>query len=60
MIPPSPTASPEARIAQFEKMAAADPDNDMAHFSLGNAYLRAAAPPRPPAASSGASRSTAR
>lgn len=30
-----------ARIAQFEKMASADADNDMAHFSLGNAYLQA-------------------
>jgi Fe-S cluster biosynthesis and repair protein YggX len=30
-----------ARIAQFEKMASADPTNDMAHFSLGNAYLQA-------------------
>ena len=29
------------RIAQFENMAAADPDNDMAHFSLGSAYLKA-------------------
>lgn len=29
------------RIAQFEKMAREDPDNDMAHFSLGNAYLQA-------------------
>ncbi len=29
------------RIAQFENMTAADPDNDMAHFSLGNAYLQA-------------------
>lgn len=29
------------RIAQFENMAAADPDNEMAHFSLGNAYLQA-------------------
>ena len=28
------------RIAQFEKMAAADPTNEMAHFSLGNAYLQ--------------------
>lgn len=28
------------RIAQFENMAGADPDNDMAHFSLGNAYLQ--------------------
>ncbi|UCD75087.1 MAG: Fe(2+)-trafficking protein [Phycisphaerales bacterium] len=31
----------EERIAQFEKMAQADPDNDMAHFSLGNALLQA-------------------
>ena len=30
----------EDRIAQFEKMAAADPSNEMAHFSLGNAYLQ--------------------
>src|SRR5690606_37257615 len=30
------------RIAHFEHMAAADPENDMAHFSLGNAYLQAA------------------
>ncbi len=30
----------DQRIAQFEKMAADDPDNDMAHFSLGNAYLQ--------------------
>ena len=29
------------RITQFENMAEADPDNDMAHFSLGNAYLQA-------------------
>lgn len=29
------------RIAQFENMAQADPENDMAHFSLGNAYLQA-------------------
>jgi len=29
------------RIAQFEKMAHDDPDNDMAHYSLGNAYLQA-------------------
>jgi Fe-S cluster biosynthesis and repair protein YggX len=34
-------SNPDARIAQFEKMAADDPDNDMAHFSLGNAYLQA-------------------
>ncbi|MSR43871.1 MAG: tetratricopeptide repeat protein [Phycisphaerales bacterium] len=32
-------STPE-RIAQFEKMAAADPTNEMAHFSLGNAYLQ--------------------
>ncbi len=31
----------ESRIAQFENMAAADPENEMAHFSLGNAYLQA-------------------
>ncbi len=29
------------RIAQFEKMAADDPANDMAHFSLGSAYNQA-------------------
>ncbi|MHC4080303.1 MAG: Fe(2+)-trafficking protein [Planctomycetota bacterium] len=29
------------RIGQFEKMAVEDPDNDMAHFSLGSAYLQA-------------------
>ena len=29
------------RISQFEKMAREDPTNDMAHFSLGNAYLQA-------------------
>jgi Fe-S cluster biosynthesis and repair protein YggX len=29
------------RIVQFENMASADPENDMAHFSLGNAYLQA-------------------
>lgn len=29
------------RIARFEHMAEADPDNDMAHFSLGNVYLQA-------------------
>jgi Fe-S cluster biosynthesis and repair protein YggX len=32
----------DERIARFEHMAQADPDNDMAHFSLGNAYLQAA------------------
>ena len=31
----------ETRIAQFENMAQADPDNDMAHFSLGGAYAQA-------------------
>ena len=29
------------RIANFERMAHADPTNEMAHFSLGNAYLQA-------------------
>ena len=29
------------RITNFEKMAQADPSNEMAHFSLGNAYLQA-------------------
>lgn len=33
-------ANPD-RIAQFEKMASADAGNEMAHFSLGNAYLQA-------------------
>lgn len=28
----------DARIAQWEKMTQADPDNDMGWFSLGNAY----------------------
>lgn len=32
------------RIAQFENMAKEDPSNDMAHFSLGNAYLQAGRP----------------
>ena len=31
----------EQRIAQFENMTNADPENEMAHFSLGNAYLQA-------------------
>ncbi len=31
----------DARIAQFENMASADPENDMAHFSLGTAYTQA-------------------
>ncbi|QYK49667.1 MAG: Fe(2+)-trafficking protein [Phycisphaeraceae bacterium] len=29
-----------ARIAQFENMVQADPENDMAHFSLGSAYAQ--------------------
>ena len=32
------------RIAQFENMAHADPDNEMAHFSLGGAYAQACRP----------------
>ena len=35
------TATLADRITQFEKMAREDPDNDMAHFSLGTAYLQA-------------------
>lgn len=31
----------EQRIAQFENMAQADPENEMAHFSLANAYAQA-------------------
>ena len=31
----------DTRIEQFEHMAAEDPDNEMAHFSLGNALLKA-------------------
>ena len=31
----------DQRIAQFENMAAEDEANDMAHFSLGGAYLQA-------------------
>lgn len=31
----------ETRIAQFENMCKEDPENDMAHFSLGNAYRQA-------------------
>jgi Fe-S cluster biosynthesis and repair protein YggX len=30
-----------ARIEQFKKMAEADPDNELGHFSLGRAYLDA-------------------
>ena len=33
-------ATIEERIAQFENMAQADPTNEMAHFSLGSAYLQ--------------------
>lgn len=33
-----------AKIDQFKQMAEADPDNDLAHFSLGKAYLDAARP----------------
>jgi Fe-S cluster biosynthesis and repair protein YggX len=29
------------RITQFENMASADPKNEMAHFSLGSAYMQA-------------------
>ena len=29
------------RIAQFQNMAEADPTNEMAHYSLGNAYVQA-------------------
>ncbi len=32
------------RIAQFRNMAIADPTNEMAHFSLGNALLQAGQP----------------
>jgi Fe-S cluster biosynthesis and repair protein YggX len=31
----------DQRIAQFENMCREDPDNDMAHFSLGSAYSQA-------------------
>ena len=34
-------SSLEDRIAQFEKMCREDPENDMAHFSLGGAYNQA-------------------
>ena len=37
----TPATPSHDRIAQFEKMAAADPSNEMAHFSLGTAYLNA-------------------
>jgi len=31
----------DARIEQFRRMAEADPDNELGHFSLGRAYLEA-------------------
>ena len=34
-------SSVEERIARFENMSAADPENEMAHFSLGGAYAAA-------------------
>ncbi|MFK7961316.1 MAG: Fe(2+)-trafficking protein [Phycisphaerales bacterium] len=34
----------DERIERFEHMASADPENDMAHFSLGSAYLQAERP----------------
>ncbi len=34
----------EERISQFRAMAEADPDNEMAHFSLGNVLLQAGKP----------------
>lgn len=33
-------ATIDERIAQYENMAQADPENEMAHFSLGSAYLK--------------------
>jgi Fe-S cluster biosynthesis and repair protein YggX len=45
MTNPTPPSEDDARllerIAQFENMTTADPDNEMAFFSLGNAYLKA-------------------
>lgn len=34
----------DERVVQFENMAVADPSNEMAHFSLGSAYLQAGRP----------------
>jgi Fe-S cluster biosynthesis and repair protein YggX len=34
----------DERITQFENMAMADPTNEMAHFSLGSAYMQAERP----------------
>ena len=50
----------DERIAQFENMAAADPDNEMAHFSWAAPTCKLAEPPKPPEASSGVSSSTPR
>ena len=36
-----PPADLAERIERFEHMANADPDNEMAHFSLGNVYVQA-------------------
>jgi Fe-S cluster biosynthesis and repair protein YggX len=37
-------ADPNARIEQFRKMAEADPENELGHFSLGKACLDAGRP----------------
>src|SRR2546423_8401276 len=34
-----PPADTNSRIEQFRKMAEADPDNELGHFSLGRAYF---------------------
>jgi Fe-S cluster biosynthesis and repair protein YggX len=39
---PNQSADLQQRIERFEHMASADPDNEMAHFSLGSAYSQAA------------------
>ncbi len=39
--PGFPMSDLASRIAQFEKMAEADPQNELGHFSLGRAYLDA-------------------
>ncbi len=41
---PAPMSTIDERVIQFENMAAADPTNEMAHFSLGSAYLQAGRP----------------
>jgi Fe-S cluster biosynthesis and repair protein YggX len=38
-------AEMNSRIEQFKKMAEADPDNELGHFSLGRAYLEAGMQP---------------